>query len=164
VARVLVVGCGCRGRELAAALARDGHAVRGTTRQPARLAEIEAAGAEAAPADPARLATLLPHIDGVAAIAWLMGSAVGEPELLAALHGTRLRSLLEHVVDTPVRGFVYEAAGSVDDRYIRDGRMIVREAADRWQIPVEVVPRDPREHAAWVEAMRGAITRLLAGG
>jgi hypothetical protein len=127
------------------------------------MAEIEATGAQAAVADPARLATLLPQLDGVSAIAWLLGSAVGEPELIAALHGARLRSLLEQLVDTPVRGFVYEAAGAAPDPSLREGEAIVREAAARWQIPVERVRQDPADHAAWLEAMRDAVGRVLAG-
>jgi len=46
VARVLIVGCGCRGQALAGALVAAGHAVRGTTRALARLADIEASGAQ----------------------------------------------------------------------------------------------------------------------
>ena len=46
MARVLIVGCGCRGRALAADLRGAGHAVRGTTRDPGRTAAIAAAGAE----------------------------------------------------------------------------------------------------------------------
>jgi nucleoside-diphosphate-sugar epimerase len=45
MARVLLVGCGCRGRELTAVLRADGHAVRGTTRG-AHVEEIRAAGME----------------------------------------------------------------------------------------------------------------------
>jgi nucleoside-diphosphate-sugar epimerase len=113
MARVLVVGCGCRGRELAAALVGEDHAVRGTTRDGVVLEAIEATGAEGVVADPDRLSTLLPHLDGVNVLCWLMGTAVGEPEVVAALHGPRLASIVETVVDTHVRGVVYEAAGSV---------------------------------------------------
>src|SRR5213078_1435393 len=106
----------------------DGHAVRGTTRRAARVAEIEASGAQAAIADPNRLGTLLPELEGLAAICWLMGSAVGEPELIAALHGPRLESLLEKLVDTPVRGFVYEAGGTVQRTRLDAGAEIASEA------------------------------------
>ena len=51
MARALIVGCGCRGRELGAALAQRGWLVRGTSREPASLAAIEAAGIEAVVAD-----------------------------------------------------------------------------------------------------------------
>jgi hypothetical protein len=164
VARVLIVGCGCRGGELAAALVADGHYVRGTTRRATRTAEIEATGAQPVVADPERLATLLPQLEGVAVICWLMGSALGEPELIAAIHGPRLGSLLEKLVDTPVGGFVYEAAGGVPRGRLDDGAAIVREAGERWRMPVEVVWEDPADHAAWLQAMRSAVGRILARG
>jgi hypothetical protein len=51
--------------------------------------------------------------------------------------------MFEKLVDTPVRGVVYEARG---------GEAIARDAAERWQIPVAIV--------AAGEA-RGAVDRLL---
>jgi nucleoside-diphosphate-sugar epimerase len=157
VARVLIVGCGCRGRALAGALVGEGHAVRGTSRDPGRVAEIEATGAEPAVADPDRLATVMPQLAGVAVVCWLMGSADG----VAELHGPRLRTLLERLVDTPVRGFVYEAAGSVDPDVLSGGAAAVREAAERWRIPAEVVDADPGDRTSWVPAMTAAVGRLL---
>jgi nucleoside-diphosphate-sugar epimerase len=160
VARVLIVGCGCRGRALATALHGDGHAVRGTTRDPSRIGEIEASGVEAAVADPDRLATLMPLLEAVAAICWLMGSATGEA--VTALHGPRLRTLLERLVDTPVRGLVYEAAGSVEHRWLRDGAEIARAAAATWRMPVEVVEDGHDDWGGWVDATAGAVARVLA--
>ena len=90
MARVLIVGCGCRGRALASGLAERGLSVRGTTRDPARLAAIEAAGAEAVAADPDRLGTLLRPLEGVTVVCWLLATAA-PPQL----HDERLRSLLE---------------------------------------------------------------------
>jgi 3-hydroxyisobutyrate dehydrogenase-like beta-hydroxyacid dehydrogenase len=46
LARVLIVGCGCRGQALARELRAAGHAVRGTTRDAGKVAAIAAAGAE----------------------------------------------------------------------------------------------------------------------
>jgi nucleoside-diphosphate-sugar epimerase len=157
MARVLIVGCGCRGSALARRLADEGYAVRGTTRDPSRTADIEAAGAEAAVADPDRLATLVPQLAGVSAICWLLGSAEGAPEL----HGARLSTLLERLVDTPVRGVVYEAAGSVGGGLLAAGAAITREASVRWRIPVEVVDEDPSSHAQWEAAMGAAVRRVL---
>ncbi len=111
MARALIVGCGCRGRELGGRLLADGWAVRGTTRDPDRTDAIEAAGIEAAVADPDRLMTVLDLIGDVAVLCWLLGSASGEPDEVAALHGPRLERLLEEIVDTPVRGIAYEAGG-----------------------------------------------------
>jgi nucleoside-diphosphate-sugar epimerase len=124
MARVLIVGCGCRGRELGRVLAVEGHAVRGTSRgEPGRSA-IDEAGLEGVVADPDRLATLLPALEGVSVVVWLL-AGVGEE----ALHGPRLASLLETLVDTPVRGFVYEGG---------PGAELVRRAGERWRIRAEV--------------------------
>jgi hypothetical protein len=82
VARVLIVGGAGRGRELES----SGHVVE----------EAEGVDAE-------RLATLTPRLDGVSVLCWLFGDDGSE-----ALHGDRLAALLEYIVDTPVRGLVYE--------------------------------------------------------
>ncbi|MGH2953495.1 MAG: hypothetical protein ACRDK9_05665, partial [Solirubrobacterales bacterium] len=116
MARALIVGCGCRGRELGGALAGAGWQVRGTSRAPDRLVEIEAAGIEPALADPGRVGTVLARIEGVSVIFWLLGSALADAESVGALHGSRLERVLEEIVDTPVRGFVYEAAGAAPAR------------------------------------------------
>jgi hypothetical protein len=155
VARILIVGCGCRGRALAGALPE--HAVRGTSRSTDALAELEAAGIEGVVADPDRLATLLPALSGVTVVCWLMGSAQGSPEV----HGARLQTLLEHLVDTPVRGLVYEAAGSVEDALLEQGADIVRAASQTWRIPSEIVSADRADHEVWLEAMKEAVERLL---
>jgi len=153
VARALIVGCGCRGRELGAALLEQGWAVRGTSRREEGLAAIEAAGIEPALADPERPATLLELVDDVAFVHWMLGSAVGDAGNVAAIHGSRLERLLEHLVETPVRRFVYEAFGTVDAEILERGATLVEDAARTWRIPVEVQrsaevqrftgPRDP---------------------
>jgi nucleoside-diphosphate-sugar epimerase len=158
MARVLIVGCGCRGRSLAATLAIDGHAVRGTTRG-AGVAQIEAIGAEAAVADPDRLGTVTGLLGDVSAICWLMGGAAGPTA--TDVNGPRLESLLERLVDTPVRGIVYEAAGSADAQLLDRGAAAVRAAAARWRMPAEVVDADPGYHPGWLAAMRAAVGRLL---
>src|SRR3954451_17659038 len=110
-----------------------GHPVRGTTRDRARLPELEAAGIEAVVGDPYRLMTLMPHVANTSAMVWLMGSAEGGD--LEALHRTRLQTVLERLVDTPVRGMVYEAAGSARSALLREGAAEVRKAAAIWQMP-----------------------------
>jgi len=156
---VLIVGCGCRGRALAAALLADGHAVRGTTRHTECLAEIAAAGAEAVVADPDRLGTVMTQLAGVTIVCWLLGSAGGDKA--GELHGPRLETLLERLVDTPVRGVLYEAAGTVEPKLLRGGAGAVRAAAERWRLPAEVVEADAADHDAWLAAMRAAVARLL---
>lgn len=138
MARALIVGCGCRGRALGERLLSEGWQVRGTSRHEAGLAPIEAAGIEPALADPADPGTVLDLVGDVATIHWLLGSATGPAESLAAIHGPRLERLLERLVETPVRRFVYEGAGSVDAAILARGTGIVRAASERWRIPVEI--------------------------
>jgi uncharacterized protein YbjT (DUF2867 family) len=139
VARALIVGCGCRGRELGESLLADDWAVRGTTRNEEGLAAIEAAGIEAALADPDRPASLLELLGDVAVVYWLLGSASGSAENLAAIHGPRLERFLERLVETPVRRFAYEAFGSVDGEVLEAGAVVVEQAARTWRIPVEIL-------------------------
>ena len=141
MARALIVGCGCRGQALARDLVAAGHAVRGTTRSQDRTAAIAEAGAEPYVGDPDRIGTLMEALAGVTVVCWLLGS-VPDPDL----HGGRLRMLFEKLVDTPVRGVVYERA-------LPEGEAIARDAAERWRIPVEVI--DPDGDA------RTAVDRLL---
>jgi uncharacterized protein YbjT (DUF2867 family) len=161
VARALIVGCGCRGRDLAAALTADGHAVRGTTRHERSLDAIEAAGAEPAVADPDRLETLLPHLTGVSVMCWLMGTAAGDEEAVAALHGRRLASIAAKLVDSHVRGLVYEAAGTVRADVLAEGADTVRRVGRASRVPVEVVTQEPGDHDAWLGEMRAAVVRVL---
>jgi uncharacterized protein YbjT (DUF2867 family) len=134
VARALIVGCGCRGRLVGSQLIADGWAVRGTSRREEGLAAIEAAGIEPALADPDRPGTILELVNDVAVLVLLLGGASGSDEELAALHGPRLERLMEHLVETPVRGVVYEGTSQ--------GFQIVREAERTWRIPVEVLSED----------------------
>jgi hypothetical protein len=142
-------------------LAAESWAVRGTTRDAARAREVESAGIEAAVADPERPGTLLDLLGDVAVVHWLLGTARGEPESIDAIHGQRLRALLERIVDTPVRGFVYEGAGTVPGEQLDRGAETVRFAGETWQIPVAVVEADPADHESWLVAMTDATLGLL---
>jgi nucleoside-diphosphate-sugar epimerase len=141
VARALIVGCGCRGRQLGERLLAEGWQVRGTSRREAGLAAIEATGIEPALADPEDPGTVLDLVGDVATVYWLLGSAGGPAENLEAIHGPRLERLLERLVETPVRRFVYEASGSVGPAILERGSSIVRAAGERWRIPVTVAGR-----------------------
>jgi uncharacterized protein YbjT (DUF2867 family) len=141
VARALIVGCGCRGRSLGERLLAEGWTVRGTSRHEQGLTAIEAAGIEPALADPLQPGTVLELVADVTAVVWLLGSTKGSPEDVAAIHGARLERVLERLVETPVRRFVYEASGSVDQAILELGATIVRAAGERWRIPVEVAGR-----------------------
>jgi uncharacterized protein YbjT (DUF2867 family) len=162
MARVLIVGCGCRGQALARELRARGHAVRGTTRSEVRREAIEAAGAEVWIGDPDRIATISYALDGVTILCWLMGSAQGTDEQLAALHGSRLKMLLERTIDTTVRGLVYEAAGSVDGTLLAAGAQTVRAACAYSEIPHALLDIDPTDHAAWLAGALACVEGLLS--
>ena len=157
---MLIIGCGGRGQELARALSAAGHAVRGTTRSRSRVAAISEAGAEPFVADPDRVGTLMEAIAGVTIVVWLLGSASGEGA--EELHAGRLRMLCEKLVDTHVRGLVYEGAGSLPDEVLAGGAEIVRRAAATWSIPVEVLSADPSSCPEWTASAVAAVERLLA--
>jgi uncharacterized protein YbjT (DUF2867 family) len=161
VARALIVGCGCRGRLLGERLLAEGWSVRGTSRRDDGLAAIEAAEVEPALAEPDRPDTLLDLVGDVTVVHWLLGSAEGEPAAIEAIHGPRLERFMEKLVDTPVRGFVYEAAGLVPRRHLERGEEIVRAAAETWRIPVEVVDADPGDPREWAGEMVVATLRLV---
>ena len=142
LARVLIVGCGCRGRALAAGAAGRRARRAGTTRL-AGSPRHRGGGhrGRGGGSRPAR------HDDAPA--------RRGERRLLAARQRdgraprgaprTAPGDLLERLVDTPVRGFVYEAAGTVDAELLAQRRgELVREARERWRIPAAIVDVDPR--------------------
>jgi hypothetical protein len=159
--RCLIIGCGCRGRALATELRNRGHTVRGTTRDPGSCAAIAAVGAEAFVGDPDRVATLMPALEHVSVACLLLGSATGEPEALAALHGSRLDMLLERMLDTTVRGIVYEAGGTLDPGLLQAGSERVRWACDRSLIPYQLLLADSTEPGRWVSAATAAVQRVL---
>ena len=133
MARILIVPCGCHGRELASALRAEGHAVRGTTRG-AHVEEIRAAGAEPYVGDPDRIGTLMDALYGVTIVVW---------RTPPGLDTGRVRMLWEKLVDTGVRGVVHE--GAYEE--------LSRESSATWQIPLEI--------AEGTDAARVAVNRLL---
>jgi 3-hydroxyisobutyrate dehydrogenase-like beta-hydroxyacid dehydrogenase len=162
MARALLVGCGCRARGLGVQLRDEGWQVRGTTRDPGRAAEIEAAGIEPAVAEPDRVATVLDHVADVTVVGWLLASASGGPDSVRSLHGPRLERLCEELVDTPVRGIVYEAAGAVPAEVLAAGRGVLEAASERWRIPFEVIEHDPGDNDGWTRSASRAFAKLIA--
>jgi uncharacterized protein YbjT (DUF2867 family) len=156
-----MIGGGCRGLELARALVAEGHAVRAVTRRPEARAAIEAAGAECWIGDPDVVGTLRYALDNVTVLLWLLGTARGPADDVAALHGSRLRMMLDKTTDTTVRGVVYEAAGTVGADVIASGLEEVRHARRTNEIPYALVEADRADGAAWVAAARAAIATLL---
>jgi hypothetical protein len=160
MARLLVVGGGCRALALARELRADGHAIRAVTRTEAGRAAIEATGAECVIADPDRVGSLRYALDNVTLVLWLLGTATGDN--VADLHGSRLAMMLERTIDTTARGLVYEAAGSVDAEVLAAGRALVERVTSYNEIPLRVLDADPADRDAWVRQARTAIEGLLA--
>jgi hypothetical protein len=117
--------------------------VRGTTRDPAHAAAIAEAGAEPYVGDPDRIATLMDALHGVTIVCWLMGT-IAAPEL----HAGRLRMMFEKLVDTHVRGVVYEGTP--------DGETLARTCAETWQIPLQILTSGDAPFAAVERLLRPA--------
>jgi hypothetical protein len=162
VARILIVGGGCRGRRLAEGLIADGHAVRITTRREGGRGAIEAVGAECWVGTPDRLATLRGSLDGVTIACWLLATAKGQPQELAALFTTRLELFLMQAIDTTVRGVVYEqGGGEVPADAAAAGAEIARRLTGGNRIPAVVLSHDPGDLAGWLDGARAAVGTLL---
>ena len=159
--RALIVGGGCRGLELARGLIAEGHAVRAVTRTEAGRPAIEAAGAECWIGDPDVIGTLRYALDNVTVLLWLLGTATGDRERVAALHGRRLRMMLEKTTDTTVRGVVYEARGAVGADVLAGGVDELRLAHRTNEIPFALLDADPADRSPWLEAAGEAIGSLL---
>ena len=115
---------------------------------PGRARELEGSGhvvEEAAGVDPDRLATLTPRLEGVTVVCWLFG---GDDR--PSLHGDRLAALLEYLVDTPVRGFVYERSAEHPA-----GEEIVARANATFHLPTAVIARG--------DDVGEAVARVLSG-
>ena len=156
---------GCRGRRLALDLVGEGHAVRVTTRTEAGRAAIEASGAECWIGTPERLQTLRAALESVTVVCWLLGAVTGPDDEVRALHRSRLEFFLGQVIDTTVRGFVYEAAGgAVAEEILAEGERIVRTAGERNAIPVAFLRADLEDPDAWQADARAVVDALLGGG
>jgi uncharacterized protein YbjT (DUF2867 family) len=160
----LIIGCGCRGLSLARALKADGHVIRATTRHHARLPELEAAGVHPVLADPDRVATLAPALEHVAVACVLLGSARADPAQLTALHSTRLDMLLTRILDSTVRGIVYEAAGTVDRALLDAGAARVKAFCEDSRIPYALLRAEPAHTERWLTSAAAAVIDVLGAG
>jgi hypothetical protein len=146
---------------LARALSERGHAVRGTTRDATRRAEIEAAGAECFVADPDRVGTLIPALDHVSVAVILLGSAEGAEDELAELHGARLQMLATRMVDTTIHGVVYEARGSVEPELLASGARAISAFGVRSRARIALLEAEPSDPVSWLRDALGAVEAAL---
>ncbi len=165
MARILIVGGGCRALALARELHDAGHAVRITTRSESRRAAIESSGAECYVGTPDRLATLRGALDRVAVACWLLAGASGDADDVAELHSSRLDAFVRQLIDTTARGFVYERgrARAADAAALAQGEAIARRLTALNAIPLAVLDDDIRERDVWLRGARRAIDGLLGG-
>ena len=110
--------------------------MRGTSRTEAGRARIEAAGFEGVVADPDRLGTLLPHLQGASVLCWLMGTAANP-----ALRVERFASL------------VYEAPQEGD---------AAQRASETYRMPVALIAAPPDDPSPWLRDALGAVDAVLA--
>jgi hypothetical protein len=127
-------------------------------RSAAAVSALEEAGfaTRTVDADPLLPGHVLAELEGVAVVAWLRG--VGEVPHAQA-NGEQLETVLLKVVDTGVRGFVFERAapGEVNPH--------VEHARITWHIPIaEIDVADPEGGAAWAEALVAAVNESLGIG
>jgi hypothetical protein len=151
-----------------------GHVLGITTRSEDARAAIEAAGAECWIATPARLGTLRAALDGVTLACWLLAGASGAAEDVRELHASRLERFMRQLIDTTVRGFIYEASlpraeardalpgriSAVPARVLAEGAQVVRAMGAQHAIPVVVIERAETEQA-WLQRMHAAVRSLL---
>ena len=161
VARILIVGGGCRGRRLASEMVGAGHVLRVTTRTEDHREAIEATGAECWVGTPDRLGTLRSALENVTIACWLLGCATGQREQVRALSSSRLEAFVRQLIDTTVRGLIYEAAGTVPSRDLLAGARTAGALGEQNAIPVATLTTDPRNGDAWLGGARAAVGSLL---
>jgi hypothetical protein len=93
-------------------------------------------------------------------VLWLLGTATGPN--VEALHGSRLRMMLDKTTDTTVRAVLYEAAGTVAHATLEAGAAELALAQTLNEIPGALLEADPRDVGAWVAGARDAIDHLLS--
>jgi hypothetical protein len=123
--------------------------------------ELSAAGVEPVVGDPDLIATIAPALEHVTVACILLGSVVGEEEAVRELHGPRLQMLLTRMLDSTVRGVMYEAAGAVAPEVLRTGSAVVRSMCESSRIPYALLEADPSAHESWLEQATLATEALL---
>ena len=164
MARILIVGGGCRARALARELSASGHAVRITTRSSDNRAAIEDTLAECFVGDPNLLATLRRALDGVTIACWMLAGARGGEDELQELHSSRLEAFARQLIDTTVRGFVYERGAAfvgTSAKALADGERVARELAAANAIPFAIVDAEIHDREEWLRGARAAVAGLL---
>ena len=110
---------------------------------------------------PTRSARSPELLGDVTVVAWLFSGAATDPGRLESLNGERLGSLLAALVDTPVRGFIYEALPAGAGAAADPGRALVEDAESRWRIPTRIVAAERSQPDAWGAAVADAVGAVV---
>ena len=157
MARVLIIEGGERALRLAELLVDEGNAVRLTTEREQRREAITGVGAECWIGTPTRLATLRAALESVSVVCWLLAGLSAEHDL----HTSRLEFFLGQIVDSTVRGFVYEIPGAELPPELRErSKEIARGMCQKNSIPLEVIDADPGA-GEWLQVAHSAIASVL---
>jgi hypothetical protein len=135
MARVLIVDRAGRAQAATAALEAAGYAVRSVNAEPMLPGDVFA------------------ELENVAVVAWLHGAG-DAPH--AQVNGEQLETVLLKVVDTGVRGFVFERAapGEINPHVVH--------ARETWHIPIaEIDVADPAGGDEWLVSLVSAVNQSL---
>jgi hypothetical protein len=69
--------------------------------------------------------------------------------------------LLTRLVDTTMRGIVYEVSGSAPEELLSAGGERVRAFCEDARIPYVLLGADPNDHNVWTHAAAGAVDQVL---
>lgn len=136
MARVLIVERAGRTAALTTALGERGYAVRTLD------------------ADPLLPGHVFDALDNVTVVCWLM--AAGE-NLHEEVNGEQLETVLLKVVDTGVRGFVFEQPGDAPNAHLEHAR-------ETWHIPIAEVAAGPAGGEQWTAEVVAAVDSTLGIG
>lgn len=134
MARVLIVDRAGRGGAVSSALAGRGYAVR----------EVEG--------EPLLPGHVVDALENVAVVCWLMGRGDGPGAPGPEVNGEQLETVLLKVVDTGVRGFVFERPDGQSNAHVEHARVT-------WHIPIEEL--DAGDGDSWVMAVCDAVDAAL---
>lgn len=136
MARVLIVERAGRTPALIEALERGGYAVRVVEAEPLLPGDVFDA------------------LENVAVVCWLM--AAGD-NVHDEVNGEQLETVLLKVVDTGVRGFVFERPGATANAHVEHAR-------HTWHIPIEEVAAGPAGGESWTASVVAAVDSALGIG
>lgn len=157
MARVLLTGSAARLAPVAERLLADGYAVRCAVPGGVEVC----GGVESVDATPRLPGGVVMALDAVAVVCWLLGDADWSDPLL---HDGQLETMLARVVDTGVRGFVYERPAGFDGAgaLAASGERQLAHAAQTWHVPVAIVERGGEGEADLAQRVAAAVSCVLA--